>query len=79
VQRAAQAPGSHQLAPFPEGVADVVRPDALDPRPELELGRRLDLRVHPADVGNDVDQVGRGRAPAQALALEAPRAHFVPG
>ena len=79
VEGAAQRPRLHELPAFPERVADVLLHDPIDARRELQLRRRLNLRVHAADVVNDFEQTVRARSPRQEAARKTTRANRVPG
>ena len=62
MQGPAQADGLDQRPPAPQRIADVLARDATHPHPEHELGARRHLRVHAADVGDDLHHsVGRRR------------------
>ena len=61
MERATQRPRLHERARLPEGGADVRARHPVDPRRELELGRRLNLSLHPAEVACDIQQPGRRR------------------
>src|SRR4051794_7966724 len=56
MQRAAQRPCLHERPVAPQRVAHVLLRDAVDARRELQLGRRLPLRVDAGDLPCDVDE-----------------------
>jgi hypothetical protein len=79
VEGPAQRPRLHELPALPERVADVLLRGPIDPRGELQLGRRLNLRVHATDVVNHFEQAVSARSPRQEAARETTRANRVPG
>ena len=79
VECPAQRPRLHELATLPERVADVLLRDPVDAHGELQLRRRLNLRVHAADVVNDFEQTVGARPHRQEAARKTTRANLVPG
>jgi hypothetical protein len=78
VQGAAHGPGLDQAAVLPEGAADGVGLQALDPGRQGELGRGHHLGVQAGDVGDDLQHgLGRG-ALVQVVAGRPPGGHLVP-
>ena len=75
----AQRPRLHELPALPERVADVLLRNSIDARGELELRRRLNLRVDAADVVNHFEQAVRARSARQEAARKTTRANLVPG
>jgi hypothetical protein len=53
--------GLDQALALPQLVADLAPGDAGDPEPERQLGGGHDLRVDPADLAGDVDELLRAR------------------
>ena len=76
VERSAQRPRLHELATFPEGFADILLRDPFEARGELKLGRRLNLRVHAAEVVDDFEQTVGAGPRRQEAALETARANL---
>ena len=74
-----RCPRLHELTALPEGVADVLLRDPVDPHCELQLRRCLDLGVHAADVVNDFEQTVGARPHRQEAARKPTRANLVPG
>ena len=78
VQGAAHGPGLDQAALGPQGAADGVGLQVLDPRGQGQLGRRQHLGVEPGDPAGDL-QHGLGRGPlVQVVAGRPPGHHLGP-
>ena len=77
VQRPAQRPRLDERAVAPQRLANVLLCDPVDARGKLQLSGRLHLRVDPADVVSDLQEIGR--APREGGTRETPRANLVPG
>ena len=70
VECPAQAPRLDELTALPEGVADILLRDPVDAPGELQLRRRLNLRMHPTDVVNDFEQTVGARPHSQEATRE---------
>ncbi len=67
MERAAECPRLDELAPLPQRCPDVRLRDAGDAGRELQLRRRLDLRVHAPDLAGDLhESVAAGRMREEA-------------
>ena len=75
----AQRPRLHELPAVPERVADVLLRDPLDASGELQLGRRLNLRVDATRLVHDLEESLRTRALGERAARETPRTDIGPG
>ena len=71
MQRAAHGPGLHELAPL-DRLLDPAAWEAVDPRPERQLGRARDLRVQAADVLDDGHGALARHALGEVLTTESP-------
>lgn len=78
VQRAANRPRLHERPPLPERLADVALRHPVDARRELELRRALHLRMDPAHVVRDHDELVGARAFREVRTSEAPPPQIVP-
>jgi hypothetical protein len=74
----AQRPRPHELPPLPEGVPHVLLRDPVDARSKLQLRRSLNLRVHAAEVVNDLEQTAGAGPRRQERARKPTRANLVP-
>jgi hypothetical protein len=74
----AQRPRFHELPTLPERVTDVLLRDPIDPRGELQLGRRLNLRVDSTGFVRNLDEPVRAGAFGERAAGKAPRTNVVP-
>ena len=79
VEGPAQRPRLHELPALPESVPDVLLRDPTDARCELQLRRRLNLRVHATDIVNDFEQTVGAGSHRQEAARKTTRANLVPG
>ncbi len=75
---AAQRPSLHELTAVPERVANLLLGDAGDAHSELQLGRRLDLRVDATCLVHHLDEAVCGCALGEGATRNAPRADLVP-
>ena len=71
MQRAAHGPGLHELAPL-DRLLDPAAWEAVDPRPERQLGRARDLRMQAADVLDDGHCALARHALGEVLTTESP-------
>jgi hypothetical protein len=78
VKRAADRPGLDQLTPLPQRCTDVGLRDAVDPGSQLELGRRLDLRVHATHGADDFHEPLAAGGLTQERTRQTARAYLIP-
>ena len=80
VQRAAERPGLDERPLLPERRPDVGLPQAVEPRRQLQLGRRLQLCLRTAQRAHDLDEPSGARADRSATSApagaRAPRPSF---
>ena len=74
----AHGPGLDERAVLPQCGSDIGLHESVEPGRELQLGRRLHLRVHAAQRARDLDEPVAVRALGQRRTLQSPRAHLVP-
>jgi hypothetical protein len=78
VKRSAHRPGSDQCSLLPQRRSDVGLDDSFDPGGQLQLGRRLHLRLYAAQGADHFDEPVAARALVQGRACHAARSHLVP-
>ncbi len=78
VERPPHGPRLHQGAVVGQGGGDGVGLEVGDPGPGGELGRRQELGVEAADVGDHVEEVGAGCPLDQVVAAHPPGADLGP-
>lgn len=78
VKRSSHGPGLDQRALLVQRGSDIGPHEAVEPGRELQLGRRLHLRLHAAQCAGDLDEPVAAGALAQRRTLQAPCANLLP-
>jgi hypothetical protein len=65
VKSPADRPCLDQCSSLPQRCADIGPHESFDPGGDLQLGRRLHLRVHAAERANDLDESIAARSRVQ--------------
>jgi hypothetical protein len=79
VQRPAHRPRLDQAPVLLQRLPNLVALQPFDARPERELGRGCELRVHAADRADDGEQAPGRHAPIEVVTREPERADLVEG